>query len=218
MVKVYTLICVICFWFCTPAHAQQHFVLSIPEGEIKIYHGEATVYFVATDPKAEFDPSWWDGSMFFVSFMGVPAERNKFVRIDEVIHTVNFSSSDKEVLQFERGNVNGLNGIFSILKPGKATVTISVGDEAVKMPIEVVKLPVHYGMTARAIMKVLGAPSYRAKSTSNIATHKIGRQLFQTAMENWTYSKYPGLLLLVDPISGLSGWRMLDWDKVEDKL
>lgn len=212
-----TLLCVILLLISTTAHAQRSFTLPVQEGDIKVYHGEETVYFIATDPKAEFDPSWWDGSLFFVEFMGVPADKNKFVRIDEVTHTVNFLSSNDKVLQFERGNVNGLNGVFNILKPGKATVTISVGTEAVHIPIEAVKLPVHYGMTGKAIIKALGKPDSRAKSAENTGTHKIGKRLFQVAMENWTYSKYPGLLLLVDPISGLSGWRMLEWDEVDKR-
>ena len=217
MGKLYAFICIVLFLASSPTYAQRSFTLPIQQGDIKVYHGEETVYFIATDPKAEFDPSWWDGSIFLVEFMGVRAEKNKFVRIDEVTHTVSFSSSNEQVLHIERDNFNGLGGVFDILKPGKATVTISVGAESVQMPIEAVKLPVHYRMSAKTIIKKLGLPDHRTKSTINIATHTIGKRLFQVAMENWTYEKYLGLLLLVDPISGLSGWRMLEWDKVDSK-
>lgn len=207
------------FLVSVPALAQQSIILAVREGDIKVYYGEKTVYLVGLDQKAEYDPSWWGGSLFLVEFMGVRADNNKFVRIDNVTHTVQFASSNQKVLQFERGNVNSLNGVFNIWKPGTATVSISVEGHTSTIPIQVVKLPVHIGMVAKEIIKAIGIPTTRVKSPSTQQTeHQIGKKRFSVSAETWTYKQYPGLLLIVDPISGLSGWRMVAWDKVDAKL
>lgn len=190
--------------------------LPLPEGNVKIHYGERTVYLIGYDTDDGASPSYWLGSMFYVEFMGIKAKNNKLIVIDRKSYPISFWSSNSKALKFDKANTNNLGGCFDIFAAGKSSVVVAVQGQKVTIPMEVVKLPIHADMTPAAMIRAIGKPDNRISSPSEgRRIHRINGRIVEMAPESWTYKKYPGLRLIVDPISGLDGWRMDEWDKVE---
>ena len=202
----------------TEAALMQSVTFPISEGDIKVHFGEKKVYLIDYNKEDGADPSYWLGSLFCVEFMGIPAKDNKIVSINNKSYPVSFWSSNPKVLEFEKDNSNGLSGVFNISNAGKSTVAIAVQGKKIYLSIEAVKLPVRAGMLPSAMIKAIGTPDSRVDNTSEgKRTNRINGRVVEVYSQIWTYKKYPGLRLIVDPIAGLDGWRMEDRDKVEER-
>jgi len=202
----------------TETASAQLFSFSVPEGDIKVHFGEKKVYMIDYNKNDGVDPSFWDGSLFCVEFMGISAKDNKNVSINNKSYPVSLWSSNPKILEFEKDNSNGLGGVFNISDAGKSTVAIAVQGKKSYLSIEAVKLPIRAGMLPSAIVKAIGTPDSRVDNTSEgKRINRINGKVIEVYSQSWTYKKYPGLRLIVDPIAGLDGWRMEDWDKVEER-
>ncbi len=192
--------------------------LAIPQGEIKVRYGEKTVYLIGYNTDDGASPSYWLGSIFSVEFMGIKAANNKAITIDGRSYPVRFRSSAPKVIEFEKANVNKLGGVFNISSAGKSTIVIAVQKQRVTIPMQVIKLPLRADMLPSAVIKALGKPDHRVASPDEgKSLHTINGKRVEISFESWKYKKYPGLRLIMDPLSGLNGWRMKAWDEVEKK-
>jgi hypothetical protein len=80
------------------------------------------------------------------------------VKVGGQTQQVQFSSSDPSVLE-----VNEKGGL-TVKGPGKAMITVAVGEESVRFRYTLVALPIDYGMSQDEIIKTLGLPDKRTQT------------------------------------------------------
>jgi hypothetical protein len=147
---------------------------------------------------------------FLVRRNGKAPERGLFDVAGKPVAPI-WDSDDPDVVDVE-AQPEGLAPVFTIRRPGKATITVSVGDWSADVSIEVLTAPVSLGMSAHEVLRWHGYPAAKYEGMPKGCWGIVGGS-FTPSMdwegapgEYWQYSKWPRCLILVgdgDRVSGI---------------
>ena len=187
--------------------------IEVKQGTIKVYHGETTLYCIPEPADMSSPPFFWT-SMFASYFMGVRANGNRAIEVDGSAYHIAYSSSNSKVIRFDDSGTSRWAGGFDLEGPGHAGITISVGRSKKVISMNVISLPLRYDMPRSKVVELLGHPDRTIKSDW-VQFASVNGQPVDVVCEDWSYKRYPGLVLTLDPLEGLVHATMPEWDQIE---
>jgi hypothetical protein len=206
-----------------PFQVQKSPVPLMVEGrKLLVHFGSNRVYGVKADPELSRLLNWKyraaGALQLAVEDGGRLAIQNRFVKVGGATRTIRYASSNESVLRIDE------KGQLTIEGPGRADLTVSVDEASMRIPFQVVAVPLQTGLAKEKVIEALGLPDHQAKQyirwldsafIDGIFYYANTKDGLGLSVEHWQYDKYPGVVLRFDGLDRLQDCAQPEWAQFE---
>lgn len=192
--------------------------LMVEGRRLLVHFGSNRIYGIKADPELSRLLKWkyrTAGALqLAVEDDGRLAVQNRFVKVGGATRTIRYESSNESVLRIDE------KGKLTIEGPGRTDLTVSVDETSVRIPFQVVVVPLETGVTKEKVIEALGLPDRQAKRyirwldsafIDGIFYYANTKDGLGLSVEHWHYDRYPGVVLRFDTLDRLQSCAQPAW-------